>query len=263
MKPLTVVTFCHRGSRPIYAPWHVVNLRAMYAKHLTVLHDFVVVTDDVTPYAALGIRAIPLWASPDPNATNRHWLFNYNRLRLFDPWAAENIGPRLLCSDLDMVIRENIDDLVKDPAPFKAIAMKSRIQLQGAFFIVEPGCVEPNPWTALHEDATLLQRASKWVGSDQAVMSELFYGRVPTWDEDDGLIINQFEYPRWRVFFRTGSHKCWHPDAPERALYMSESGATDDAPIMFGSSRPPLSARTPGGLQTRVRRYVVGQPRKR
>lgn len=227
----------------------------MFAKHLTVPHRFVCVTDDpvgmYTHYP--DIETVLLWPSPQPHADNRHWLFNYNRLRLFDPWAAEAIGERILCSDLDIVIRGNIDHLIKDDhEPFRILALKSRIQLQGGFFYVEPGRVSPNPWAALHEDPTIFERARKWVGSDQAVLSELFYGKVPTWDEDDGLIINQYDWPDWRVLFRTGTHKCWAPHQPEFADYMRESEPVAPAPLVRMEVR--TDPRAPHSL---VRRYIV------
>jgi hypothetical protein len=69
------------------------------------------------------------------------------------------------------------------------------------------------------------------VGSDQAVLSELFYGDVPVWDEEDGLIINRLDWPGWRIFFRTGARKCWDVHAPERAIYYAESGRDLAEPI--------------------------------
>jgi hypothetical protein len=257
LKPLTIVTFCHVGSRPIYRPWHVANLKRQCAKHITLPHRFVVVTDDVPAYKDTGIDAVPIWASPrDPKSTMQHWLFNYMRLGLFDPEIGGKIGERLLNLDLDMIIRENIDDIVSDPAPFKIMALQSRVQLQGGMFLVEPGSVTPNPWEVLLNDPTIIERSRKWVGSDQAVLSELFYGRVPTWNEADGVIINQLDWPRWRIFFRTGTRKCWLDGAPEREIYLRESGLNHDTAAPFIPS-PPRSGRTVGGLSTRVRRYIV------
>lgn len=257
MKPLTVVTFCHRqGGRPIYRPWHVVNMRAQFAKHLKVPHRFVCVTDDCAAMEAAGIEAFPLWAAPPVKATVRHWLFNYNRLALFDADVGGLIGERLLNVDLDAIIRANIDDIVMDPAPFKIMSLQSRVQLQGGLFLIEPGSQSVNPWAAIHDDPTLIERARRWVGSDQAVLSELFYGNVPTWDEEDGLIINQFDWPGWRMFWRTGARKCWDAHAPEREVYYRESGRSLDEPAPYLPHQA-MSGRTPGGLSTRVRRYIV------
>lgn len=261
LKPLTVVTFCHaQGGRPIYRPWHVENMRRMMAKHLTVPHNFVVVTDHPEEYLGRGHGVHTLWASPRVEATQRHWLFNYNRLGLFDAEIGGKIGERLLCIDLDAIVRENIDDIVSDPAPFKIMALKTRVQLQGGLFLIEPGATAVNPWRAIHEDPTLIKRSHRWVGSDQAVLSELFYGSVPAWDEDDGLTINQFDWPGWRIFFRTGHRKCWDAHAVERLAYYAESDRSLDEPPPV-IPRPPLSGRAPNGTNTRVRRYIVARPR--
>lgn len=260
MKPLTVVTFCHQGSRPIYRPWHVENLRRQFTKHLTVPHRFVCVTDDATMDIP-GVEVFPLWDSPRITATLQHWLFNYNRLALFNRDIGGRIGERLLNVDLDMIVRENIDDIVMDPAPFKIMSLKSRVQLQGGLFLIEPGSTSVDPWTAIHEDPGLLIRSRQWVGSDQAVLSELFFGSVPTWNEDDGVIINQYDWPRWRMFFRTGTRKCWSPDMPERADYLRESGRDphDEGPYI---APPVKSYVTQAGTTTRVRRYTMSRERR-
>jgi hypothetical protein len=266
MKPLTVVTFCHAGSRPIYRPWHCENLRTMFARHLTVSHRFAVVTDDPDAHRGRGYEVYELWPSPHVEATSRHWLFNYNRLALFDSHIGGAIGPRLLNVDLDMIVRANIDDIVSDFAPFKVLSLKTRTMLQGGLFLIEPGAAPINPWRAIHDDPMLIERSRKWVGSDQAVLSELFYhmtgndpnggNYLPTWDEEDGVVINHFEWPGWRIFFRTGTRKCWDYHAPERLAYYAESGRSlDEAPPVI--PRGAQSWRTPGGVSTRVRRYTV------
>lgn len=251
MKPLTVVVFCFRGSRPIYFPWQVENARRMLAKHLTVPHRFVCITDDVPAMQAAGIEALPIWDAPAFDATRNHWLHNYVRLGLFDRDIGGRVGERILAIDLDMVIRSNIDDYVSNPAPFRVMAMKSRPWLQGGLFLVEPetfdDLVETNPWRML-TTTDIVERSRRWVGSDQAVLSELFYdavraGAIPTYDESHDITINDWS-DSWRVFFRTGQRKCWDRRMPEYGAYYEQSGRQpDDVP-----PKPPMRRVRRGGL---------------
>lgn len=230
---LTVVSFCWSGARPIYTPWHANNQQRQFAKHLTVPHRYVCVTDqpDAPEFEC---ETVPLWDLPPVQGTAAHWLVNYVRLRLCDEWAREAIGERILAIDLDVTIRANIDDLVADDVPFRILKLRRRKQLQAGLFLVRPGELEPNPWAACF-DPQLIERSRQWVGSDQALLSELFYERVvagefPTWDERHGIIINDAAAPGWRMLFRTGERKCWD-NVPEKWIYYYESGL--ELPVGF------------------------------
>jgi hypothetical protein len=70
-------------------------------------------------------------------------------------------------------------------------------------------------------------QSRRYIGSDQAVLSELFYeavqrGEIPTFNETHGVFINEFTAP-WSLLFRTGQRKCWHPSHPEYAEYYAQS----------------------------------------
>jgi hypothetical protein len=206
-------------------------MRRMIGKHLTVPHRFVCVTDDVPAMEAAGIEAFPIWAAPQFEAKQNYWLHNFVRLGLFDPEIGGKIGERLFSIDLDAIVRRNIDHLVSDPAPFRIMSMLNRTQLQGGMFLIEPGALTPNPWRMLTEsDVVERSRRNKWIGSDQAVLSELFYrdvqrGRWPVFNEGHGVAINALDIPRdWAVFFRTGARKPWHTSRPEWAEYYKQSG---------------------------------------
>lgn len=230
MKILTVAVLCFDGSRPIYGVWHVENMHRMLRKHLTVPFRFVVVTNRVQAMRAAGFEAVEIWPSPRFEVSPTHWLHNYVRLGLFDGELGRRVGERILSLDLDAVIRSNIDHLVTDPAPFRIMSLKKRTQLQGGLFLIEPGSLTPNPWARIHEpDAyEFVMRSRRYVGSDQAVLSELFYeavqrGEIPTFNESHGVSINDYFEP-WALFFRTGARKCWHPARPEYGEYYMQTG---------------------------------------
>lgn len=235
----------------------------MLAKHLTIPHRFVCVTDRVDDMERAGIEAYTLWdlPCPQPELTRQFKLNNFVRLGLCDGDIGGLIGDELLSIDLDIVARANLNSLIPTAyTKFKIMCLKSRTWLQGGLFYVRPGELRPNPWELLRRDPGIIERAREagYCGSDQSVLSLLFYaqaclGELPTWNEDDGLSINEFDQPDWRLFFRTGDRKCWTPEAPERELYFAESGA--DPSTVPPDPQMSKSAKTPGGLSTRVARY--------
>jgi hypothetical protein len=251
MRSLAVVVFAYGGDRPIYLPWHAKNMQRMVSKHLTVPHRFIVVTDNEAAHRAEGLETVPLWTNPHHGYRKEGWVNCYARLGLFSDTIGGFIANRILSIDLDAVIRAPIDDLIQGDEPFKILGLRSRAWLQGGMFRVDPGCVWPNPWHELlrDEETKIFERGHKWVGSDQGILSELFYakalrGEIPRWTEDDGMAINDF-HASWRVFFRTGPKKCWQEGMPERAEYLAQSGnpiVPGDLPFSRGSER--LSGKT-------------------
>lgn len=266
---LTVVVTCWGGARPIYRPWHVLNVREMFRRHLTVPHRFVCLTDDVEGMRAAGIEAaaMPVAVRADPEPTRQHWLNNYARLALLGEFG-RSIGERLLGVDLDIVLRANIDDYVATDAPVKFMCLRSRTWIQGGLILATPGALKPDPWQAYNHradtDIVDRARAAGYCGSDQAVLSYLFYERLTNgefehWDETDGVSVNEFDQPDWRLFFRTGDRKCWIEGQPERAAYFENCGA--DPSTVPPLPHPKLSATLPGGLTSRARTYIRLQGR--
>lgn len=250
---IAVVVFAWGGSRPIYQPWHVENMRRMVAKHLTLPHRFVVVTDNVEAHRAEGVEVVPIWTCPHHQEMKANWINCYVRLGLFDKDIGGAIAPRILSIDLDAVVRGNIDDLFEGSDPFKVMSLKARTWLQGGLFRVDPGKVHPCPWDqmARHEETKIFERSGKWVGSDQAVMSELFHadvqaGRIPKWNEEDGIALNDTSSP-WRIFFRTGHKKCWFTGMQEREEYLAQSdrdGVPEGVNQLFYSPTSPRPRKT-------------------
>lgn len=226
---LTVVTCCWRGARgDLYQPEHVENLRAMLRKHLSVPHRFVCVTDRPDAPEWGDIETYPMWERPDiepedPKArvgTRGHWLDNYRRLGLCGEHG-QRIGSRIWWWDLDVTIRANIDDLVPaEGTPLQTLDF-GRGWLSAGMVYVEPP-LDPCPWRACF-DPEIVARSRRHVGSDQAVLTELYYGRVPTWGPDEGVYVNKY-HADWRVLFRTGGRKPWMRHKHERAIYYRESG---------------------------------------
>lgn len=256
------------------------NVRRMLAKHLTIPHRLVVVTDNADGMRAEGLEAVPLWpvSCSVPEQTKRHYLNNWVRLGLFDPGLMHAVlgtieGDVLVSLDADIVIRRNIDHLFRDLPAFKILSFKHRAHLQGGIFAVRPGLVHPNPWHVLHHDPAAVAASRRWGGSDQALLSELFHARslpggdVATWNEDDGIAINaQFETD-WALFFRTGHRKCWDTRMPEAREYYEQSGRDFERDARPPDILPPIvtgrhAALREGGLAG-LRKFRVEQIKKR
>lgn len=115
---ITVVTFLwfepdgRHNHLFVYSADYVNRLRSMLARHLTLPHEMVCVTDmpdGIDPR----VRIVA------PPAPERDWPRFFRRLALFRRDAASVFGgTRLLAIDLDVVIRARIDDLVDRPEDF-------------------------------------------------------------------------------------------------------------------------------------------------
>jgi hypothetical protein len=232
---LTIVTSCWAGARPVYSPWHVKNLRNQFARHLTIPHRFVCMTDDIDSMEAAGVDAVRYWKPAVniklPSGEERaKWLDCWGRLGLSHPKIGGVLGDWLLSVDLDTVIRSNLDAFVlkaKD-APACFVKMRNMRHLSGFLWSLKPGLLEPCPWHQLHFNPDIFELCDKFVGTDQSVLSYLFLDRVrsgelPSWGEADGVSIDSFKARGWKIFTRSGDRKCWERGMPERVSYLENS----------------------------------------
>lgn len=107
---LTVVCFKYAGYRAnVYTAAHVNAWALMFSRFLTIPHRCVCITDDPT-----GIRCetIPMIRFPEIANVPKGRYDNYRKLIVFG--VSEVLGERLLVTDLDILVRKNIDDLITD-----------------------------------------------------------------------------------------------------------------------------------------------------
>ena len=129
--PLTVLTFKWNGWRPVFTSQHVNILRNQFAKHLTIPHRFVCITDDPT---GLDCESFPLWDDIEVPGHKSHQDC-FLRLKLFSAWAAEQ-WEQILVTDIDMMLRGNIDHMITDD-DFKIIGNDDRYF--GGFWLHKTG----------------------------------------------------------------------------------------------------------------------------
>ena len=184
---LTIVTFLWsdpaRKRNYTFTPDHVLVLRNMVARHLTIPHEFVCVTD--RPFNAPGIRCVRLDATKHVPGTV------FARLMLRRPDIGGILGRRILSLDLDCVIVGNIDYIAERPedavfwrnpnfpAPGRAFYQTS-IQLFTAG-------ARSELWTDFDPQETPRWINRRFGGAEQAWVSERLDWNEAYWDELDGV----------------------------------------------------------------------------
>ena len=189
---LDVVTFkwrSPRGYRSTFSAEHVNTLAAMVARHLPLPHRFTCITDDAEGIAS-HIRVLPLWddfaSVPSPHGANQPSC--YRRLKLFAPDAAEWMGERILCLDLDCIITGDMTPLVDRPEDFVAWGdTHPKTPYNGSMWLLKTGA-RPKVWTDFDPARSpAIGRKLGYLGSDQAWISACLGPREPKWTTADGV----------------------------------------------------------------------------
>lgn len=113
-----MLTVClwHWGQR--YGRQHLVNMQAMLARHLSLPHRTVCITDRKTDVpAGMGYFNIKhTLLSYDHNCLRRMWLYGGKPKKVGRPWPGD-LGDRLLQLDLDVVLTDDITPIVDRTEP--------------------------------------------------------------------------------------------------------------------------------------------------
>lgn len=176
------------GYRSSFSAESVNALRRMVDRHYADDHRVTCITDDPSGIDS-DVRTIPLWSDfagvPSPHGIDNPSC--YRRLKLFAPEAAQLIGPRFVCIDLDVVIVDDVRPLWNRPEPF--VALRDPFypnQLNGSLWLLRAGA-RPDMWTAFDPvRSPAMARSAGFRGSDQAWMSYRAPG-APTWGKEDGV----------------------------------------------------------------------------
>lgn len=227
---LTVIVWKWNGWRPnLYTAAHVLTMKRMLDKHLTIPHRFVCVTDDAKGLDS--IETMPIWDYPKI-VTGARQPNCYRRLRVFSREARSMFGERVLSIDLDAVVLGNIDSLITDD-DFKIMQGKAA-PYNGSMFLHRTG-TRLHVWDTLSKHTPDMVRRHERMsnvrhyGSDQAWMSFKLPG-APTWGAADGVhhftLLTEGVPTSCRLLFCAGGAKPWsarvRDTAPEAyAAYQS------------------------------------------
>lgn len=161
---------------------HVRALKAGLEKHLHLAHELVCITDN--PEGLDGIRVVPMPTTFADTPRCRR------RMQHFDRQFARDLGARLLCIDLDVVIVDDITPLVDRPEPVVCWKVKHAGVFSGSFLLMDAGALHPL-WQlfAAQPDRFPARVQASGTPSDQAMLNWYLRGkRIPFWTERDGFV---------------------------------------------------------------------------
>lgn len=184
------------GYRTRFTAEHVNTLRAMVARHCTLPHEFVCVTDDARDLDER-IRVVPLW---DDYAEVRspHGGVNpacYRRLKAFALGAGRLLGRRIVSVDLDAVIVDNVDTLWDRPEDFVIWGnVLKKTPYNGSMWLLKAGA-RAQVWQRFDPvQSPRLTLREKYNGSDQAWISYVLPDEA-TWTAHDGVLSFRQDVP--------------------------------------------------------------------
>lgn len=171
---------------------HHVNVWAsMLARNYRGPCRFSCITDDPTGIDK-HIRIIPLWKeyAALPSAWGSRNPSCYRRLKIFSAEAAQLIGPRFVCTDLDIVVTADVTPLFERPEDFviwKSPTPPPMYLYNGSLLMLRAG-TRVQLWKDFHPVRSVQEtRRRRFFGSDQAWISMKLGPGQPTWSERDGV----------------------------------------------------------------------------
>lgn len=229
---LTVVCWLWHGWRlGVYDAERVNLLARMLRDNTTIPYRLVCITD--LPKGITECETFPLWRDT-AKLKNPRDINCYRRLRLFDEnFTRGELGAEgaVVSLDLDCVIMSNIDALLSDPAPFRAVHNGlPGMRYNGSMWKVQPGHYQ-ELWNDFDpaRTPTELKKALgpggyKLIGSDQAWMCHKLPADLPVWGAAEGVYQFRRAFRKRTslggadacLWFFAGGDKPWHRSTLER-----------------------------------------------
>lgn len=233
---LSIVTWIWSEGFRDYRPEHVNTLRRMVARHLSVPHRLVCVTDETkgfdpdvvvmkTPKEAAALSHI---RSPEgqrfPSCYRRLWMFSD---------AARELGDRVLLIDVDLLVVKDFANVVNRDEDFVGWRpyrdWGAQMRFGGGIYLLRTG-TRTKVWDNFKgADSIAKARSKGYRGSDQAWISYQLGATEPYWDRDAG-IYSVRDFPNApmpadaRIVQTNGPVKPWS-DAARSIPWMREAWA--------------------------------------
>jgi hypothetical protein len=216
-----MITVCLWKWGTKYTATHVAKMQSMLARHLSLPHRIVCITDRDKDLPK-GVTPAPMpksFQGFDVKGMRRMWLYSAE---------AGKLGDRLFQLDLDVILTGSIDHIVNRPEPFVIWKSDSNWKDKWAYnatvMLITPGAKD-DVWQRWKADPKGVFRASDLDGwgpktnSDQAIACYLMKDQdVPVWTQADGIYA-------YRVF--AGKHGERGQVLPEGACIVSFHGPRD------------------------------------
>ncbi len=186
MHGAAMLTVCCWRWGGLFGPEYVNRLRVALERHLHIPHQLVCVTDDprgIDPW--IRIVQLPKRHADTPRCRRR--------MRQFDSaWALDNLGPRILSIDLDVVIVDDLTPVVDRPEPIVGWKVGHAGVYSGSFLLYDAAALR-GAWLAFDADPEGFPFAggARGVPSDQAMLNHYVAATatpVATWTEADGFV---------------------------------------------------------------------------
>lgn len=186
------VTFKWRpaaGYRSSFGPATVNTLWSMIRRNFRGDCRLTCITDDPAGISR-EVRVLPLWSDHSNLASphGRGYPSCYRRLKLFSAEAAELIGERFVCMDLDVVITGDITPLFDTEAEFKIWGDTARgTPYNGSLWMLRAGARRQvwDDFDPVKSPKTSL--ALHYIGSDQGWIGAKLGPGEPKWTTRDGV----------------------------------------------------------------------------
>lgn len=186
---ISIVTFkwdtgqVHDKKKIKFTADHVNRLASMLRRHVTVPYKFICITDNPSGIDE-SVITYPLWDD------NRDMGGCYVRLKMFskDPEIRQLVGDRFVWIDLDCVILDNMDEILKTKHEFCAWGdTHPRTPYNGSLVMLETG-KRPQVWEDFQRhESQILGRRVGFVGTDQAWIAYRLGSREFRWTSRDGI----------------------------------------------------------------------------
>lgn len=171
---------------PLFSATYVNRLRAGLEKHLHVDHELVCVTDNPDGIDRR-VRVVPMPTTYAATPRCRRRMQHFDRA-----WALEQLGPRCLAIDLDVVIVDDLTPIVDRPEPLVAWKVGHAGVYSGSFLMFDAGALQ-GAWDAYAADPEGYPASisPERVPSDQAMVNAYVRAAavpVAEWTESDGFV---------------------------------------------------------------------------
>jgi hypothetical protein len=234
----TVIDICtfkwtQHGYRSKYGPQQVNTLRNMVKRNYNKPHRFVCITDDPTGIDP-DIRIVPLWDDyrnlPNPSFKNGPSCFR--RLKMFSREAAEFIGPRFACIDLDVVVTGDLSPIFDRQEDFVIWGDTfPGYWYNGSLWVMTAGS-RAKVWETFdpHKSPKIANAAGR-KGSDQGWISHCLGKGEKVFNVNDGIYSYNNHIKKMsgklpenaRIVIFHGVHDPWHDDIQRKHQWVKEN----------------------------------------
>lgn len=178
-----------RGYRSAFGPETVNTLLSMLGRHYHAPFRLTCITDDPAGISS-EVRVLPLWSDWGQLQSPHGVAYPscYRRLKLYSKEAAQLIGPRFACMDLDVVITEDVTAMFADTHDFRIWGDTAKgTPYNGSLWMLRAGA-RTRVWEEFDPvESPKRSLALGYIGSDQGWIGACLGPNEAKWSTRDGV----------------------------------------------------------------------------